>query len=371
MISNFKTFLFFGLIFAFGVIVFGQSRRAVPKPTPPDDNQETVVSEEVKVNLSALDINGKFINSLQKEDLVILEDNTLHQASSLRKVPASVLIVLDTGGENRFAKDISTTRKTAISLISSLQSDDSIGLLQYSDKVELLSEWTKDKESLTEILKTKLNFGKRSRFVEALDFAAKYFENSPSDNRHLVLITDGLDSTKTPNERNTAMKNILQTNINVHIISYTQMENAVVAERSKSVSGGGTIQKPLPPGANPPYPQTQRFPIVTVNMDREMIRSIRARGAELEGSQRSLTKLSEDTNGEIYLPNSREDMIAKNEIIAQNIDSQYVLTYVPKRSINDLNEDEIRVIEVRSRRAGVYVQAHRKLFLKAAGKANQ
>ena len=55
-----------------------------------------------------------------KEDLVINEDNVLHQADSIRRIPANVLIVLDTGGEMRMAKSINQTRKTAFGLIDSL-----------------------------------------------------------------------------------------------------------------------------------------------------------------------------------------------------------------------------------------------------------
>ena len=80
-------------------------------PTPTPDDIVTVVTEEVKLNISAFDEAGKFVADVKKEDLVIMEDNRLHQANSIRRIPANVLIVLDTGGEMRRAKSIDQTRQ--------------------------------------------------------------------------------------------------------------------------------------------------------------------------------------------------------------------------------------------------------------------
>ena len=107
--SNF-IFLFFAIFVIFGVSVFAQK----PEPTPPpikDDPVEKVFIEEIKLNISALDKAGNFVDDLKKEDVVIVEDGRLHQPSSLRRIPANVLIVLDTGGEMRRAKSLSQTRK--------------------------------------------------------------------------------------------------------------------------------------------------------------------------------------------------------------------------------------------------------------------
>ncbi|CAF5002839.1 unnamed protein product [Rotaria sp. Silwood1] len=107
---------------------------------------------------------------------------------------------MDTGGEDRQAKSLKTTRVLANSLINSLQANDSVALIEYNDDVKVLSDWTNNKTQLTEIVNKKLNFGKRSKFVDAVNFAAKYFANSPSDNQHLVFITDGkiIDGQGTP-----------------------------------------------------------------------------------------------------------------------------------------------------------------------------
>jgi hypothetical protein len=363
-----KYFLLFSVVFlAFTVFAHAQSGRTNPRPTPVpgDDEAEKVFTEEIKMNVSAFDASGAFFSGVKKEDLVINEDGVLHQASSVRRIPATVLIVLDTGGEERQAKDFRTTREAAKALINSLQADDTMALMEYNDSAKILAEWTNDKSQLINSLTKNLAFGKRSRFVEALNLAVKFFDKSNLENRHLVLITDGLDSTSDDTERKTAIRNLLATDINVHIMSYTKMEQTVVQQREKSVQGGGTQRKALPPGADPPVRgTTTTYPVMTINLDRAMIRKIRERGENLARSEKALTELSENTNGLLILPESRTEMIEKSEFLARNIDANYVVTYIPKRALSDVRTVEERNIEVTSRRAGLEVLAKRKLVVR-------
>lgn len=366
-----RFFLLSAVLTAFAFSASAQSGRTNPRPTPPpgDDEAERVFTEEIKMNVSAFDPNGAFFSGVKKEDLVINEDGVLHQASSVRRIPASVLIVLDTGGEERQAKDFRTTREAAKALINSLEKDDTVALMEYNDSTKVLAEWTNDKSQLLNALTKNLAFGKRSRFVEALNFAVKFFDKSQLENRHLVLITDGLDSTSDDTERKAAIRNLLATDINVHIMSYTKMEQTVVGQRMKSVSGGGTQRKTLPPGADPPVQgQTQTYPIMTINLDRAMIRKIRERGENLARSEKALTELSENTNGILLLPESRDEMIEKTEFLAKNIDANYVVTYIPKRALSDVRAVEERNIEITSRRPGLEVLAKRKLVVRPENK---
>lgn len=357
--------LFSAVLLTFAGVVTAQSGKVTPRPTPSDDDTEKIFTEEIKMNVSAFDATGAFFLGVKSEDLVINEDGVLHQASSVRRVPATVLIVLDTGGEDRQAKDFKTTREAAKALIGRLQPDDTVAIMEYNDSVKILAEWSSDRTQLLSALNKNLGLGKRSKFVEALNLAAKFFEKSNLENRHLVLITDGLDSTSDDNQRRDAIRNLQASDINVHIMSYTKMEQAVVAQRVKSVQGGGTQRKPLPAGADPPVNgTTQTYPILTVNLDRAMIRKIRERGDNLAKSERALTELSENTNGLFLLPESRAEMIEKTDIIAKNIDSNYVVTYIPKRALSDVRAVEERNIEVTSRRAGLEILAKRKLIVR-------
>ncbi|HCA57585.1 MAG TPA: hypothetical protein DEP46_06305, partial [Blastocatellia bacterium] len=164
---------------------FAQSGRVKPTPTP-EEEPVRVITEEVKVSFLARDESGRFVADVKAEDLVILENDLLHQATSVRRLPAYVLIVMDTGGELRAVKTLDQTRKTAAAVINSLRTEDQVALMQYSDKAEIVSEWTDKKdESLAAVGRTK--FGRRSSFTKALDLAREFMMQEGIENRHLVL----------------------------------------------------------------------------------------------------------------------------------------------------------------------------------------
>src|SRR5262245_21631662 len=132
----------FLLSLVLSVSIYSQSGRVQASPTPTPEPAEKVVTEEIKLNVLAFDEDGKFFPNVTADDLVIAENNVLHQPSSVRRIPANVLIVMDTGGELRQVKSLDQTRRVARAFVQSLRPGDSMALLQYSDKAEMVTEWT-------------------------------------------------------------------------------------------------------------------------------------------------------------------------------------------------------------------------------------
>jgi Mg-chelatase subunit ChlD len=343
-----------------------QSRRVAPAPTPTPDT-ERVATEEIKLNVLAFDENGNFFPNVTAHDLVITENNILHQPSSVRRIPANVLIVLDTGGEMRAVKSLDQTRKTAAAVVNSLRRGDSIAIMDYSDKARIVSEWTNDKaQALAAIKRT--NFGRRDAFVDALNTARDFLTRNPLENKHLVLITDGTDSLTNSSAKFDAMQRLLATDISVHVISYTAMEGTDIEPRAKGIS------KTPPPKALPDEViaqlpngprQAAQMPKVgpTINLDRAMMRKLKERKADLETSQEQLDKLAENTNGEFILPVSTDEMVEKAPLVAKMIDASYAVTYIPKIPLFERKGTVERNIEVTSKRPGLVIQARRKLVI--------
>ena len=359
--TKFALFLFFITVFA----AFANAQN--PTPTPKDD-EENIFTEEIKLNISAVNSAGIFAPNVKAEDLVINEDNILHQADTVRRIPANVLLVLDTGGEMRMAKSIDQTRNTAYSLIDNLREGDSIAVIEYSDKANILAEWTNDKTAVKKILKDKLNFGRRSTFVDAMKLANDFLRKSKVENQHLVLITDGTDSLNDQAERNAAFRELLETSVSVHVVSYTRMEIAKVEPRTKRLSNSPP-PKAIPDEVAAQLPNGMRDQRInpkigpTINMDRAMIRKTNERKSALKESEEYLATLADDTSGQFVLPESPEEMLEKTALIAKVIDSNYVITYTPKRALSESKPGEIRSIEVTSKRPGLQVQARRKLLI--------
>jgi len=76
-----------------------------------------------------------------------------------------------------------------------------------------------------------------------------------------------------------------------------------------------------------------------------------------------MTKIADDTNGEIFLPETTDELIEKTATLAKTIDSQYVATYTPKKPLSEAEDGEIRNIEVTSRRVDIQIQGRRKFVV--------
>jgi VWFA-related protein len=367
-----RYFLIICLFSALGTVSFAQK----PAQTPISEENEKVLTEEIRLNVAAFDINGQFVSDLKTEDMVIIEDGRLQQASSARRVPASVLIVLDTGGEMR--SNLSVTREAAKSLVKSLQSSAYISVFQFGGKVEMLSDWSTDKTQIFDVLDKKLSFGRRSVFNQALDSAIKFFYKKPLENRHLVLITNGADSFNDPVLRDTVKANLMASDINVHVISYTKLQKVSNASRKSIFVEGEFKPRRMPEEVAdtlPDFKGSGKKKMVSprdmakmprlggVTLDRERIKRANNDLNELETDELFLTTIAEDTSGEILLPETFDEVIEKTNVIAQIIDSQYVITYAPKRLLKDSPKGEVRLIEVSSKRNGLQVEAHRKLIV--------
>lgn len=347
--------------------VFAQSGRAKPSPTPvAEDTPVNVKTEEIRINVLAFDESGKFFEDIKSEDLVIAENDILHQASSLRRMPASVLIVMDTGGQLRSVKSLDLTRKTAAALVSSLKPEDQIALIQYADKAEVVSEWTTDRAAtMSAIGRTK--FGARSAFFDALELASNMLMQEDIANRHLVLITDGTDGFSSSLERVNSLRQLLTTDINVHVISYTGLEITDIEPRTKGISNSpppkampDEVRDQLPNGVR----QAAQMPKVgpTINLDRKHLETMKRRRADLQSAEEALLDLTKNANGTMVIPKTREEMPESTALVARIIDGSYVLTYTPKFSFAERPGD--RLIIVMSRRPGLVVDARRKLVLK-------
>lgn len=354
------------LLLGLAAITTAQSRRvpqATPTPTPKEDDTERVETEEIKLNVVAFDDNGNFVGDVKESDLVITENNILHQPSSVRRIPANVLIVLDTGGELRQVKSLEQTRRTARALITALNPGDSIAIMQYSDKAEIVGEWTTNKSQASKII-GKTNFGRSSVFTDALKLAREFMSKNPIENKHVVLISDGTDTMNGEAAKRQAIQELVATDISVHVISYSRMEVRDIAPRTKSVSNSAPPQA-MPPEVAGGLPNGVRDVATapkakSINLDRKQLRSLRNRKTDLENSEKQLDALADSTNGTAVNPETLDEMIDKTALIAKMIDASYAVTYIPKIPVANGTPSE-RNIQVTSRRPGLLVEARRKV----------
>jgi VWFA-related protein len=352
------------LFFAFALSVQAQSGRAIPQPTPTPQEREPqepirVFTEEVRLPIFVTDTQGRFDPTLEIPDIIVLEDDEMQEVRSIRRIPANVLLVLDTsGGINPWMRT-NTTRDVALNIISTLKPGDQLAVIQAGDRVETLQPWTTDVEGLKRVLKTKLSSGRKKRVSEALIEAAKQLKNQPAGSRHVVLITDGVEQ----NDKSyaEAVRQLNAAQATVYVISYTAMGREAIKNNNPLVTYGG----PPPRTANDtareadptiPVPRPN-INIATIDTDREMRRKRKEYSEATLKSEERLTQLAEETGGRILIPMTEEEMRTEGREVARDIGAQYVVTYKPKRALSSSKPGEYRRIKVGLRRQGLTVRS--------------
>lgn len=353
---------------------FSQQKQPSPSPSPaqtppPRDEQEqiTIRTEEVRLPVQAYDQFGHYDPTLVADDILVLEDGQPQQIRSVRQVPANVLFVLDTGGElsglGGMSKRTNLTRAVAGALVSSLHQGDWMAIMQFNNKVELLQKWTTNQADVLQTLKTKLSSGTRDVFSDALVAAAQQMLERPEGSRHVVLVTDGVDTAGVKTDRTKAIKQLIDARTTVHIISYTEFV------RQKNPKKASDIHAGMRPVSNDPITATDptlapgqtRQPSfgVGITFDPAMRRQRKAYEDDIKKSQQRLTALAQETGGTIFLPLNSEEMLGHAGVVAKEIGAEYVITYRPTRPLATARPGEYRRIEVASRRVGLSLRARR------------
>jgi VWFA-related protein len=341
--------------------------RPSPEPTPTPEESVKVFTEEVRLPVMAFDSYGHYDPTLELDDVLVLEDGVAQQVRSVRHIPANVLFVLDTGGETSglggMAKKTSLTRDVASDLVLKLENGASIAVMQSGNSAEMLQPWTTDKSVVVRTLKNKLVSTKRSRISEAIANASVQLKDRPEGSRHVVMITDGVDTPGAKINREEAIKQLIAARATVHIISYTEFVRQKSDAKTSTVTAGQRPTSSDPITATDPTlpPGTTRQPSfgVGIRFDPAMKRLRKAYEAEVKKSQEALKTVANETGGQMLLPLNRDEMLAEANEVARAIGAEYVVTYRPKRPLADAKPGEYRRIEVASRRVGLSLQARR------------
>jgi len=357
-----------------------------PNPTPAgspptgkparEDQQEPIKVnvEEVQIPIAAYDLYGHLDPTVELSDFLILENGVRQEARSVRRVPASVLLLLDTGGDINSAKNIRATREIARNLVSSLGQQDRISVMQFNGKVELLQDWTTDRGQVTHVLDTKLLSGKGAALSPAISATVDQFRTQPIGSRHLVLITDGVESASTKPGRAEAIARLMASNAVVHVLSYTVVSRASTKEalriarnRDKSTTPDDVVNS-LPPDDHGPakgglgsFQLRQMHKPGGKTFDLDPVRRPQIKEYEramIEG-ELMLTSLSREAGGNIWLPETLDEMIDDGAKVARLIDAECLVTYRPTRAFASAGKDEVRRIEIVSRRVGLNIVSRR------------
>jgi VWFA-related protein len=321
-----------------GVITgtFAQSGRVRERPRPENGQTDAVnlQVEEVLLPVSVHTNSGSPPGTLLRSDFAVIEDGKRQSINSVIRTPSNIVFLLDAGGDS-VHKNINANRDLALKMIEALGPEDQAAIVTYSDRVSLLSSWTKDKKALRQALHWRFRPGLTSEFYAGLLFCAEEVLARVSGRRSIVLMTDGVDTFD-----NTAFERSLGALHRSRATLYVVSQGSVIMDKLK------------PQAFNP-------LVILENRSGRARVERMRAYYKQLEAAELTLKGLAEETGGAAWCPlNMNEFALLDREILSE-LNTEYILAYQTERPAEDAFFHSTKVISnnpdlrVRCRR-GVY-----------------
>ena len=352
-----------------------------PRATPTPDDAVRVPTEEVHLTINAEGPYQGFTPKLRTDDFTVYEDGVAQTVTSMRMIPARVMVLIDSGAALTFAKDRDMTNLAAMLVVHNLPEGTTCSVAQYNEHVSSIVPWTEDRDRAVTQLIGAIRTGRRSMLGEALKFAFESFKSQPIGNRHLILLTDGIDGPAAINNESAALRDLAAANIAVHILSLTKMEQEGAKDAVK------TVRINLDPHPTKPRVQKEIYDdmlnslpikaemrefmrtanesqqIVIVDLDIERRKMLKMRRGEWEKGEVTLQKVAVETGGSIRTPVDTTALLNSAIDVARSIGSNYDVTYTPSRTISEASDKAPRNVLIASRSDAIKLRTRKTLSI--------
>ncbi|MDQ2746458.1 MAG: VWA domain-containing protein [Acidobacteriota bacterium] len=279
-----------------------------PAPTVEDDDSGPIIidTQLVNLNVRVVDRDNRSLGSLKQEDFKIYEDNVVQPVEFFTKaeVPTNYSLVVDNSGSLRLQLDKIIEASKII--VATNRPDDETSIIRFvsSDKIEILQDFTADKNDLNDALEDFHVDGGKTAIIDAVYLAAErvteYEKSKDPDDRKrraLILVSDGEDRDSFYNEKQ-LFDALRETDVQIFVIGFVNDLN----------KEGGFISK-----------------------------SDRSKAMDF------LNRLATETGGKSYFPNDISELNGIAQNIASELRTQYLISYAPT---NDKQDGSIRNIKV-------------------------
>jgi Ca-activated chloride channel family protein len=205
--------------------------------------------------------------------------------------------------------------------VEGLLKEDRVCVMQFADRVELLQDWTdaEDPAELAKAIEWRYRPGQSTAFYDGLYLAAEEQLKKTEGRRIIILLTDGIDTAeKRRASQSDALNAVRRAEASVYVVSLTASLREAVEKRT-----GGTFKRLLR-GYDP----------------REVKRVL----AMIDEAESGLERLASQTGGRMFLPRRDEDLLPAYKAIAEELRTQYIITYRPKPKVEAGEWRRVRVL---------------------------
>lgn len=241
MLHNYaKLFGCWALVAMLAAAVAGQSgRRAGTAVEGGDDEVVRVRTEEVLLPISVLDEAGRPVAGLEADAFFIYDNGVRQQITSFnrRRAPANVVLLLDASGS--VFSQMRFIRAAARRFVQGLSDEDRVAVVQFADRVEVLQDWTQDRAAVEQAIAWRYRPGERTTLYEGLQRVAADLLPRVEGRRVVILLTDGIDTGGTT-RADEALAAIRRAEATVYVVSLTERlrrEFRLAPEAERVVSG--------------------------------------------------------------------------------------------------------------------------------------
>lgn len=276
-------------------------------PTPVEDDEPIRIDTEL-VNLSVrvVDRNNRSVANLTKNDFRVFEDNVEQQIDTFTKgeVPTNYALVIDNSGSMRLQLD--KVIEASKIIVNTNRPGDETSIIRFVDsqKIEVTQDFTSNKADVLESLDNLFIEGGPTAIIDAVYLAAERVDqyektrnSTVPQRRALILVSDGEDRDSFYKEQQ-LFELLRESDVQIYAVGF-------VNELSKE---GGFIGKS-------PQGKAKAF----------------------------LERLAKETGGKVYFPNSLSELNGIAQDIANELRTQYILSYYPS---NPEKEGKFRAIKV-------------------------
>lgn len=301
-----------------------EDKRAAATEEPKEVAEDEVVrvsTSLVRVPVSVMDRDGKYVTGLQAEDFRIYEDGVEQQIAYFAPVEKSftVALLLDVSDSTRFR--LADIQEAAISFVQQLRPDDRVIVIAFDKVVTPLSEVTNDREVLRYAIRRAATGGGTALY-NAFDVTLKQILGRIQGRKAVVLFTDGVDTSS----RGATFESNLRDAEESDVLAYT------VQYPIGSAQGGAKFSMPVAVNS------------ASIGLDGRL---------NIKRANEYLTRLAENTGGRHYPADGPQDLAAAFAHVAEELRRQYSLGFYTQASTN---AGERRHLKVRVSRPKVIVR---------------
>ena len=165
-----------------------------------EDDPIKIETTIVRLNVGVANRSGNPVNNLNRENFSIYEDGVKQEILKFEPTvtPFSVVMILDMSGSTLSFRQ--TIQQAAYRFVDALAPDDRIAVVEFSDKVKLLNDFTNSRKTIGHSISVATGRGK-TRLYNALNFSLDKLASEKDRRKAIIVLTDGVDTDVRENDR--------------------------------------------------------------------------------------------------------------------------------------------------------------------------